>query len=383
MSTCDFKVTLSPTQQPLTIKSETGQCCTIAAMNDVDLTESSANGTVLVWDADYNIFVRIPLNISALAGVQTSSAGPSGGDGTTITVLVWDAGDNAYKQTQIGLQDLVNMSGGSPTDGSVMVYDSSSNTYVSGCLDNICGIDSSDTTDGSILIYNSSSNTYVRTSPTFNFLTDVNITSQANGDIIQFDAASNTYINVPLTLNLIGNISANATAIGSSSNGAALLYDSSSNNFIIVNIFGWDSDANKYTFEGDTIIINTNRSQSVDTPTSLANGQMHYSYSSNKLYIGQTDTPDSPVTVEYIGGKLLVDKVANLESVIATLSGSGATLANTVITGLLTLSTYPQNAALRTKAGGVIEAVTGTYGEVFQVAANGTPYFDDLNGGTY
>ena len=128
--------------------------------------------------------------------------------------------------------------------------------------------------------------------------------------------------------------------------------------------------------------ISIKTSQSNNSPSSLANGELAYSYSSNKLYIGQTDTANAAVTVEYIGGKLLVDKVANLESVVASLGGS-TNHANTRITGILTLTQIANNSVLRTKNGGQVEGVTGSSGQVFQIAANGTPYFDELNGGTF
>jgi len=127
-------------------------------------------------------------------------------------------------------------------------------------------------------------------------------------------------------------------------------------------------------------IISIKSSQSNNAPSGLANGELAYSYSSNKLFIGQTDTANSAVSVEYIGGKLLVDKVANLESVV--LSGNRS-YTNFTVSGNLTLSSVASDSILRTKTGGVVEGVTGTSGQLLQIAANGTPYFDVLNGGTF
>jgi len=127
-------------------------------------------------------------------------------------------------------------------------------------------------------------------------------------------------------------------------------------------------------------IISIKTSQSNNAPTALANGELAYSYSSNKLFIGQTDTATSAVSVEYIGGKLLVDKVANLESIV--ISGN-RTYTNFTVSGNLTLSSIASDSTLITKANGRVDGVTGTSGQVFQVAANGTPYFDSLNGGTF
>jgi hypothetical protein len=133
-------------------------------------------------------------------------------------------------------------------------------------------------------------------------------------------------------------------------------------------------------------IITIKRSQDTAQPTSLANGELAYSFSSNKLFIGQTDSSSSPTTVEYIGGKLIVDKVANLESIIA--GGGGISVANAIVTGDVTLdriifSTYTNNAVLFARTDGVVDFATGVSGSVLQIAANGTPVFGELNGGTF
>ena len=127
-------------------------------------------------------------------------------------------------------------------------------------------------------------------------------------------------------------------------------------------------------------VLQIKRSQTTDAPTTLANGELAYSYSSNKLFIGQTDANSSPVTVEYIGGKLLVDKVANLESIVA---GGGRTFSNVSVTDTLTLSSATNNSVLFAKTGGIVDFITGDSGKVLQIAANGTPTFDDINGGTF
>lgn len=127
-------------------------------------------------------------------------------------------------------------------------------------------------------------------------------------------------------------------------------------------------------------VIQIKRSQSTNTPPALANGELAYSFSSDKLFIGQTANSSVAPTVEYIGGKLVVDKVANLESIV--LSGSRSytdfTVANT-----LTLSSATNNSVLMAKAGGVVDYITGTSGKILQISANGTPTFGDLNGGTF
>jgi len=129
-----------------------------------------------------------------------------------------------------------------------------------------------------------------------------------------------------------------------------------------------------------TQIISIKTSQSNNTPASLANGELAYSYSSNKLYIGQTDTTGAAVSVEYIGGKLLVDKVANLES---TVTGSSRVYTNFTISGNLVLSGISSDSTLITAADGRVVGVSGTNGQVFQVASNGTPTFGNLDGGSF
>jgi len=124
----------------------------------------------------------------------------------------------------------------------------------------------------------------------------------------------------------------------------------------------------------NTILV-IKRSQSANTPTSLANGELAYSFSSDKLYIGQTSNSSVATTVEFIGGKIIVDKVANLESIV---TGGG-----TAVYSGLTLTGATNNSVLFAKAGGAIDYVNGTTGKLLQIAANGTPTFDDLNGGAY
>lgn len=127
-------------------------------------------------------------------------------------------------------------------------------------------------------------------------------------------------------------------------------------------------------------VIQIKRGQTSAAPSSLANGEIAYSFSSNKMFIGQTTTAGSPVSVEFIGGKLIVDKVANLESI---LFGGNPSVSNLVVTNTLTLSGYTTNGVLITKAGGKTEAITGAVGKVMQIASNNTPVFDDMDGGTY
>ena len=140
------------------------------------------------------------------------------------------------------------------------------------------------------------------------------------------------------------------------------------------------------TLQADEGIANTviqiKRSQTTPTPGSLANGELAYSYSSNKLYIGQTNAAADTVSVEYIGGKLLVEKTANLESLLL----GGTT--DPITIGGLTFTTdgdagNAENKVMFVKNSNRVEFVGGTVGQLLQIAANGTPTFDVLEGGTY
>jgi len=134
------------------------------------------------------------------------------------------------------------------------------------------------------------------------------------------------------------------------------------------------------------IVFSIKRSQSANTPSALANGELGYSFSSDKLFIGQTDSADSAVTVEYIGGKLLVDKVANLESILASNLGQvhpSMTITDTATIERLVLSAFTENGILYTNITGEVKQVAGSEGQVLQVSANGVPTFGDLNGGVF
>lgn len=207
--------------------------------------------------------------------------------------------------------------------------------------------------------------------------------------------------------------------------------------------------------------ISIRRSQGNTAPLALANGELAYSYASDKLYIGQTDTAGSPTSIELIGGKYLVDTVAGLSNSFSTqeltsnnvhvsgnltvngdiiLRGDSLTLgdggdvvnlnatvnnsiipttdasfdlgsstnkwenlhvSNTVnadvgsfLSLILTnalqtqyggtgLSTFVQNGVLVGANSSALMFVEGTPGQVLQIAANGTPYFGDIDGGSF
>jgi hypothetical protein len=340
MSTCDFTVTLEPTQQPLTIKSDTSQCCTINVMNDVDITESSANNTILVWDTEFNLWVRRLLQANNISGLSDYIANYLNSNDVLIDIL--EVSGNVSIGGTLSATD-IDLSGNLSVDGDIILKGSTLTIGDGGDVININATVNNhfiSTSDNTFDLGSSSSywrSLYIRDIYGANTISVNNITILANVDATTVNTTD---------LYASGNVYANY-------------------------------------YYGDGTYLTISKHQTEDAPVSLANGQLHYSFSSDKLYIGQTDTSGSSVSVEYIGGKLLVDKVANLEFVVSTLASGGATLANTIITGLLTLSTYQENSLLYPDADGVLRAATGSYGTVMQVAANGTPSFDSLNGGTY
>lgn len=147
------------------------------------------------------------------------------------------------------------------------------------------------------------------------------------------------------------------------------------------------AEANNGFVSSDGVVIQIKRSQNRDAPTRLANGELGYSFSSDKLFIGATPDNTSATEVRYIGGKLLVDKVANLELILAG-GGTGASLSNVVVANTATidklvLSTYEPNSVLYTNENGEVTFARGTSGGVLQISANGVPSFGNLDGGTF
>ena len=134
------------------------------------------------------------------------------------------------------------------------------------------------------------------------------------------------------------------------------------------------------------IVFSIKRSQTLDTPTNLANGELAYSFSSDKLFIGQTANSSSAVTISYIGGKLLVDKVANLESILlgdGGFSQENISISDTATIDKIVLSSFIENGMMYTNSVGEVVQVAGTSGGVMQISANGQPTFDSINGGEF
>ena len=86
--------------------------------------------------------------------------------------------------------------------------------------------------------------------------------------------------------------------------------------------------------------IQIKRSQSTNVPTGLANGEFAYSFSNDKLFIGQTDASTSAVTNDIVGGAYFTNM---LDQAHGTLTANSALVADSnkhideVITAGLTL----------------------------------------------
>jgi len=99
-------------------------------------------------------------------------------------------------------------------------------------------------------------------------------------------------------------------------------------------------------------IIQIKRSQSTNVPSGLANGEFAYSFSNDKLFIGQTDTATSSVTNDIVGGAYFTNM---LDHAHGTLTANSALVADTnkhideVITGGIKLTT----------SGGTANTMTG------------------------
>jgi hypothetical protein len=88
-------------------------------------------------------------------------------------------------------------------------------------------------------------------------------------------------------------------------------------------------------------IIQIKRSQSTNVPSGLANGEFAYSFSNDKLFIGQTDSATAAVTNDVVGGAYFTNM---LDHVHGTLTGNSAIVVDTnshvnnIITGGLKLT---------------------------------------------
>lgn len=112
-------------------------------------------------------------------------------------------------------------------------------------------------------------------------------------------------------------------------------------------------------------IIQIKRSQTTDVPSGLANGELAYSFSNDKLFIGQTDTSTAAVTNDIIGGRYFTNMLSHAHGVL-TSNSALVTDSNShidqVITGGLILG----------PSGTTANAITGIQFDSDMSAANGS-----------
>jgi hypothetical protein len=441
MSDCDIKAILSPDspgisgtidpRQTLTLKQDTAECCAIDLLNDVDISVSSGNGTVLVYDNQYDIYVRNYLDADFITDLDafiknylaTGNTDITFGANVNISGTLSVDGDIILKGSTINLGD----------GGDVININATVNNHFISTTTNTFDLGSSSTYWRNLYVQNidASNNVDITNNLTVGgdtfFSGDVFTIGIDRSQVINFKATVNNHIyptttniynlgsssnrwgtfygvDVDLTgdLRVAGEIVLRGDTLTLGDGGDVINIGATVNSHLISttdSLFDLGSTLvrwrNVYAdyYYGDGTNLTISKSQDEDTPAALANGQLHYSFSSDKLYIGQTDTSTSTPTVEYIGGRLLVNKVANLESILA--GGGDITVANAIVTGQITASNveteilkfssgyYDGNGVMWANLSGVVNFTTGSSGEVLQINDSGTPVFDDINGGTY
>lgn len=125
------------------------------------------------------------------------------------------------------------------------------------------------------------------------------------------------------------------------------------------------------------------RSQTGDRPPdgALANGELAYSFATNKLWIGQTNAAGDAVTNELIGGKFVIDRIETLESIVqGSEETKGLVVENIVASNTgtfaeLVLTSGTLNGIAYRQANGLVGFLTGQAGQFLTFASNGTPTF--------
>jgi len=207
---------------------------------------------------------------------------------------------------------------------------------------------------------------------------DIKATLSSTGSLtLKSDAGSGNRIDSLLDVN-----------VATLANASILVYDSTTDSYVQRRVLSYDANTDLLKLDGCGTVITIKRCGDTNgTFTTLANGELAYSFSSGKLYIGANNVTGGTPVVTYIGGKLLVDKVANLESIFVP-GSADLYAANLEIDGYLRFASgaYPagNNGVLWANTSGIINFATGKGGEVLQISCNtGQPIFESINGGTY
>lgn len=492
MSDCDIKAILSPTspgisgtidnQQTLTLKQDSAECCAIDLLQDVDITQYSGNGTVLVYDNQYDIYVRQYLDANFINDLDVYISNYLNSNDVVIDHLTVTGNtiiNRILTSNSVSISDYLIVNGDIVFTGDTFTFGDNNtvinlnatvNNHFVSTTTNIFDLGSTTNYWRTLYVQNinnansisvnnitvvanvdartiNTTNIDARTVNTTNVFTSNIVVDNSitigdiiiGGDTVNFGTlGGNTVFNLFATVNNhITPTTTNIYDLGSTTNrwntfygididitgdlrvdgeivlrgdvltlgdggdviniGATVnshllpttdsLFDIGSTSIRWRNVY-----ADYYYGDGSNLTISKGWER---TPSYLANGQLHYSFSSDKLYIGQTNTEISTPTVEYIGGKLLVDKVANLESILA--GGGSVKVSNAIVTGTVTANEIVANGAFRftpgnfedngvlwTNISGTVNFATGSGGEVLQISSNtGQPVFESINGGTY
>ena len=193
-------------------------------------------------------------------------------------------------------------------------------------------------------------------------LSDVNTQSQPDNSILVYDSASDTFVQQALS-----SIAAANTSVASVSvSGDIATFTRQDGSTFTMNLS--NISANNIAVSA----VNTNSNFKVPFTTTTSDGSTDVrlqieSQSSQFVYNPNSGTLSTPA-----------------------LSTTTATVSTLVLTNVLGtqyggtgLSSVTNNGVLVGKSSSALNYISGTSGEVFQVASNGTPTFSDVDGGTY
>ena len=193
-------------------------------------------------------------------------------------------------------------------------------------------------------------------------LSDVNTQSQPDNSILVYDSASDTFVQQALS-----SIAAANTSVAS------------------VSVSG---DIATFTRQdGSTFTMNLSNISANNIAVSAVNTNSNFKVPfTNTL---SDDSTDVRLQIESQSSQFVYNPNSGTLSTPA-LSTTTATVSTLVLTNVLGtqyggtgLSSVTNNGVLVGKSSSALNYISGTSGEVFQVASNGTPTFSDVDGGTY
>lgn len=199
-------------------------------------------------------------------------------------------------------------------------------------------------------------------------LSDVNTQSQPDNSILVYDSASDTFVQQALS-----SIAAANTSVASVSvSGDIATFTRQDGSTFTMNLS--NISANNIAVSA----VNTNSNFKVPFTTTTSDGSTDVrlqieSQSSQFVYNPNSGTLSAPALSTT---SLEVSDTATISTLVLT---------NVLGTqyGGTGLNSVTNNGVLVGKSSSALNYISGTSGEVFQVASNGTPTFSDVDGGTY